>query len=255
MPEDHPLLALTEFLLREAAHRQRYAREDKAALLQEVLARARGPQAHLQAWWRRHTGVRDLATVALPPRLPAALDAPRVQMAREAVGQHLRAQLSLTDSGETILHVEAEGAPWARALLLLCWQPHDTGALQHGLVLLDHPSPQAACSGAIHLGRLTDEAAIAVAEQALNLALLYAVPVATVQASIDRAMDRRGWRTWYRQHGATLAPVLRQAIATALEASERLTAPRPPGASGLETIRRLVRYQGSLVPHVSEDLP
>src|SRR5262249_38791952 len=104
MPEDHPLIALTELLLRAAAHRQRYAREDKVALLQEVLARARGPQAHLQDWWRQHTGVRDLATVAFPPRPTAALAAPQVRIAREAVGQHLRAQLATTDSGETILH-------------------------------------------------------------------------------------------------------------------------------------------------------
>jgi hypothetical protein len=206
-------------LLREAAHRQRYAHEDKGVLLQEVLARARGPQAYLQAWWRHHTGVRDLATMALPPRPTAAW----VGAAREAVGHHLRAQLAPTAGGETILYVEAEGMQWAGALLLLSWQPHETSALQQGLVLLEHPSPPAGCSGAIHLGRLTDEAEIVVAEQALDLALLHEMPVATVPASIARAVDRRGWRRWYRQHGATLAPVLRHAIATALEASERLT--------------------------------
>ena len=53
---------------------------------------------------------------------------------------------------------------------------------------------------------------------ALDLALLHAVSTATVQTSIDRAVDRRGWRTWYRQHGDSLAPALRQAVATALEA-------------------------------------
>jgi hypothetical protein len=217
MSEDNPLITLTELLLREAAHRQRYAREDKVALLQEVLARARGPQMHLLDWWRRHTGVRDMTTVALPPRSTAALAAPRVRAVREVVGQHLRAQLATTHSGETILHVEAAGPQWAGAFLLLSWQPHETGALQQGLVLLDHLSPQAWCYGAIHLGRLTDEAEIAVAEQALDLALLHKVPVATVQASIDRAADRRGWRTWYRQHGDTLGPALRQAVATALE--------------------------------------
>jgi hypothetical protein len=213
MPEDNPLIALIEFLLRDAAHRQRSAHEDKDALLREVLARARGPQASLQAWWRHHTGVRDLATVALPPRRTD----PRVGAAREAAGQHLRAQLATTDSGETILHVEAQGTQWASALLLLSWQPHETRALQQGLMLLDHPSPQAWCSGAIRLGRLTDEAEIVMAEQALDVALLHKIPVATVQTSVDRAVDRRGWRTWYRQHEDTLAPVLRQAIATALE--------------------------------------
>jgi hypothetical protein len=192
LSEDNPLLALTAFLLREAAHRQRYAREDKVALLQEVLARAQGPQAHLQDWWRHHTGVRDLATVTVPPRPTAEPLRPAGRPVREAVGQHLRAQLTATDRGETILHVEAEGTPWASALQLLSWQPHETGALQQGLVLLDHPSPQAACSGAIHLGRLTDEAEIVVVEQALDLALLHAMPVARVQASIDRAVDRRG---------------------------------------------------------------
>jgi hypothetical protein len=161
----------------------------------------------------------------------------------------------MTNSGETILHVEAQGPQWAGALVLLSWQPHETDALQQGLILLDHPSPQAGCSGAIRLGRLTDEAAIVVAEQALDRALLHAMPVATVQASVDRAVGRRGWRTWYRQHGAALGPTLRQAIATAMEAIERLTSQRPQGAGGLETRRRLVRYQGSLVPHVSEDLP
>jgi hypothetical protein len=219
MPEDNPLIALTEFLLREAAHRQRYAHEDKVALLHEVLARARGPQAHLQDWWQQRTRVQDLATVVFPPRPTAALAAPRVRAAREAVGQHLRAQLATTDSGETILHVEAQGPQWDSALLLLSWQTHETSALQQGLVLLDHPSPQGWCYGAIRLGRLTDEAEIVVAEQALDVALLHEVPVATVQTSVDRAMDRRGWRMWYRQHGATLAPVLRQAIATALEAT------------------------------------
>lgn len=219
MPEDNPLVALTEFLLREAAHRQRYAREDKVALLQEVLARARGPQAHLQNWWRQRTGVRDLTTVAFPPRPTAALAAPRVRAPREAMGQHLRAQLATADSGEAILHVEAEGTQWASALLLLSWQTHEASALQQGLVLLEHPSPETGCYGAIRLGRLTDEAEIIVAEQALDVALLHAVPVTTVQTSVDRAVDRRGWRTWYRQYGDTLAPVLRQAIATALEES------------------------------------
>jgi hypothetical protein len=64
---------------------------------------------------------------------------------------------------------------------------------------------------------LTAEAEIVVAEQALDLALLHEIPVATVQASIDRAVDRRSWRTWSRQHGDRLAPALRQAVATALE--------------------------------------
>ncbi|MCI0573721.1 MAG: hypothetical protein L0Y66_23545 [Myxococcaceae bacterium] len=164
MPEDNPLRALTALLLREAAHRQCYAHEDKGALLQEVLARARGPQAHLQDWWRHHTGVRDLATVTVPPRPTATLLRPAGRPVREAVWQHLRAQLYRTNRGETILHVEAEGTPWASALLLLSWQPHETGALQQGLMLLDHPSPQAACSGAIHLGRLTDETEIVVVE-------------------------------------------------------------------------------------------
>jgi hypothetical protein len=217
MAEDHRLIALTELLLREAAHRQRYAREDKVALLQEILARARGPQAHLQDWWRQCTGVRDLATVAFPPQPTAAHAAPRVRAAREAVGQYLRAQLVTTDSGETILHVEAEGAPWAGSHILLSWQTHEASALQQGLVLLNHASSQVWCYGAIRLGRLTDEADIVVAEQALDVALLHEVPVATVQASVDRAVDRRGWRTWYRQHGDSLAPALRQAIATALE--------------------------------------
>ena len=206
MPEDNPLITLIECLLRDAAHRQRYAREDKSALLQEVLARARGPQASLQAWWRRHTGVRDLAMVVFPPRPPAALTAPRVRAAREAVGHHLRAHLSMTHSGETLLHVEAEGAQWASALLLVSWQTHETRALQQGLVLLAHPSPPVLCSGALHLGRLTDEAAIVVAEHALDVALLQEVPVTTVQTSIDRAGDRRGWRRWYCQHGDSLAP-------------------------------------------------
>ena len=84
-------------------------------------------------------------------------------------------------------------------------------------MLLDHPSLQAWCSGAIRLGRLTDEAAIVVAEHALDVALLPEVPVTTVQTSIDRAGDHRGWRTWYCQHGDSLAPALRQAVATALE--------------------------------------
>ena len=147
MPENHPLIALTEFLLHEAAHRQRYAREDKVALLHEVLARVRGPQGHLQDWWRQHTGVRDLATVVFPPRPPAALAAPRLRAVREAVGQHLHAQLSATDSGEALLHVEAEGLQWAGALLLLSWQTHEASALQEGLVLLDHPSPQGGATG------------------------------------------------------------------------------------------------------------
>jgi hypothetical protein len=229
MPEDNPLIALTALLLRAAAHRQRYAHEDKGTLLQEVLARARGPQAHLQDWWRHHTGVRELATVIFPPRPPAALSTPRVRAARQAVGQHLRALLTTTDSGETILHVEAQGPQWAGALLLLSWQPHETRALQQGLVLLEHPSPPAWYSGAIRLGRLTDEAEIVVAEHALDIALLHEVPVTTVQTSVDRAVDRRGWRLWYRQQGDTLAPVLRQAIATALEASSRLTSQRPQG--------------------------
>ena len=86
-------------------------------------------------------------------------------------------------------------------------------------MLLDHPSLQAWCSGAIRLGRLTDEAEIVVAEHALDVALRQEIPVATVQASIDRAVDRRGWHTWYHQHGDSLAPALRQAIATALEAT------------------------------------
>jgi hypothetical protein len=214
MPEDNPLITLTELLLREAAHRQRYAHEDKGALLQEVLARARGPQAYLQDWWRHRTGVRDLATVALPPQLPE----PAGWAAREAVGQHLRARLATTNSGETLLHVEAEGTPWAGALLLVSWQPHATGALQQGLVLLAHPSPPAWCAGAIRLGRLTAEAEIVVAEQALDVALLHEVPVTTVQTSIARAVDRRGWRRWYRQYGDNLAPALQQAIATLLEA-------------------------------------
>lgn len=217
MPEDNPRIALTEFLLREAAHRQRYAHEDKVALLQEVLARARGPQAHLQDWWRQRTGVRDLPTVTFPPQPTAALAAPRVRTPREAVGQHLRAQLAITESGETMLYVEAEGAQWAWALVFLSWQTHEAGALQHGLVLLERPSPQGWCSGAIRLGRLTDEAEIVVAEQALDVALLHDIPLATVQASIDRAVDRRGWRTWYRRQQDALGPALCRAIATALE--------------------------------------
>lgn len=217
MPEDHPLITLTEFLLREAAHRQRYAREDKVALLHEVLARARGPQAHLQDWWRQHTGVRELATVAFPPRPPAALAAPRLRAVREAVGQNLRAQLAATDSGETLLHVDAEGVQWAGALLLLSWQIHEASALQEGLVLLHHPSPQVGCYGSIRLGRLSDETEIVISEQALDVALLHELPVATVQASVDRAVDRRGWRTWYRQYKDALGSALRQAVASALE--------------------------------------
>jgi hypothetical protein len=145
------------------------------------------------------------------------------------MGHQLRAQLATTDSGETILHVEAQGTPWASALLLVSWHPHETSALLQGLVLLDHPSPQAWCSGAIRLGRLTDEAEIVVVEQALDVTLLHEVPVTTVQTSVNRAVDRRGWRQWYRQHGATLAPALRQAIITALEESERLTSQHPQG--------------------------
>ena len=71
MPEDNPLIALTEFLLREAVHRQRYAREDKVALLQEVLARARGPQAHLLDWWRQHTGGRAASRASWSSTLTA----------------------------------------------------------------------------------------------------------------------------------------------------------------------------------------
>jgi len=119
MPEDNPLITLTELLLREAAHRQRYAHEDKGALLQEILARARGPQAYLQDWWRQRASVRDLATVVFSPRPTAALAAPRVRAAREAAGHSLRAQLATTDSGETLLHVEAQGPQWASALLLV----------------------------------------------------------------------------------------------------------------------------------------
>ncbi len=217
MAEDDPLITFTESILREAAHRQRYAREDKVALLQEVLARARGPQGQLQDWWRQRTGTQDLATVAFPPEPLPALAAPRVRGTREVMGQYLHAQLETTDSGETILHVEAEGTRWAGALLLLSWQTHETSALQQGLVLLAQPSVQAACYGALLLGRLTEEADIVVAEQAIDITLLHELPVATVQASIDRAVDRRGWRTWYRQHKDALAPALRQAIATALE--------------------------------------
>lgn len=55
------------------------------------------------------------------------------------------------------------------------------------------------------------------AEQALDVALLHEVPVTTVQTSVDRAVDRRGWRMWYRQYKDALGPALRQAVATALE--------------------------------------
>jgi hypothetical protein len=122
-------------------------------------------------------------------------------------------------------------------------------------VLLDHPSPKAWGYGAIRLGRLTDEAEIVVAEQALDVALLHEVSTATVQTSIDRAVDRRGWRTWYRQHGDSLAPTLRQAIAPVLEETSMPTAQRLQGDGGLETLRRLVRHQGSPGPNFSEELP
>jgi hypothetical protein len=218
MADDAQCVALTEWLLREAAHRQRYAREDPAALLQDVLARARGPQAQLQAWWRQHTGDPAGATVAFPPCLPAALAAPRRGTGRAAVGAHLRAQLVTTASGDTCLHLEAVGAQWADALVLLSWQPHEASALQQGLVLLSPPAPSGPCAGAMTLGRLTEEADVVILEQPLDRALLPALAVPLVVASIDRALDRRGWRTWYARYGATLPPALRQAIAAALEA-------------------------------------